>query len=46
MVILIEKTMKPYSKAVILSPKNYENIRNSYFLIPPPPPATPFPTPH
>ena len=34
MVIKIEKTMKPYSKATILSLKNYKNIKFN-FLIPP-----------
>ena len=38
LVILIEKTMKPYSRAMILSLKKYENILKFNFLIPPPPP--------
>ena len=33
MVKKIEKTMKPYSKAIILSLKNYENILKFNFLI-------------
>ena len=34
---LIEKTMKPYSKAMKLSLTKYENILKLNFLIPPPP---------
>ena len=41
MVFLMEKTVKPYFKAMILSLKNYENILKFNFLIPPPPRATP-----
>ena len=31
----MEKAMKPYSKAMILSPQNYENILKFNLLIPP-----------
>ena len=33
MVFLMEKTVKPYFKAMILSLKNYENILKFNFLI-------------
>ena len=37
MVILIKKTMRAYSKVMILSLKNYENILKFNFLMPSPP---------